>query len=118
MTIRLYVNGMFSIKFCDRQLEAIREPCWKTMRFDEIAGDAAECPFSLIANPARNRVPETVVCGTGATHETGWRALTVYWGVTVLSLSMKGEWRCRWRNWSSIFQRSRIPGVPARSIIG
>jgi hypothetical protein len=54
----------------------------------------------------------------GATHETGWRDLTIYWGVTVLSLSMKGEWRCRSRNWSSIFQRSRIPGVPARSIIG
>src|SRR3954454_16031948 len=54
----------------------------------------------------------------GATHETGWRDLTIYWGVTVLSLSMKGEWRCRSRNWSSIFQRSRIAGVPTRSIIG
>ena len=47
----------------------------------------------------------------GATHETGWRDLTVYWGVTVLPLSTKGEWRCRSRNWSSIFQRSRIPGA-------
>ena len=54
----------------------------------------------------------------GATHETGWRDLTVYWSVTVLSLSMKGGWRCRSRNWLSIFQRSRIRGVPARSIIG
>jgi formate-nitrite transporter family protein len=26
--------------------------------------------------------------GSGATHETGWRDLTIYWGVTVLSLSL------------------------------
>ena len=28
------------------------------MRFDQIAGDAAECPLSLFANPGRNRSPK------------------------------------------------------------
>jgi hypothetical protein len=30
------------------------------MSFAQIAGDAAECPLSLFANPGRNRVPKTV----------------------------------------------------------
>jgi hypothetical protein len=37
--------------------------CSKTMRSAQIAGDAAECPLSLFANPGRNRVPKTVDFG-------------------------------------------------------
>src|SRR4051795_4905148 len=54
----------------------------------------------------------------GATHEMGWRDFDGLTSVSVLPLSTKGEWRCLWRSCLSIFLRSRIPGVPARSIIG
>jgi hypothetical protein len=30
------------------------------MSFSQIAGDAAECPLLLFANPSRNRVPQTM----------------------------------------------------------
>ena len=37
-----------------------------TAGFAQIAGDAAECPFYLFANPGRSRVPQTVVHRTPA----------------------------------------------------
>src|SRR3954468_17966471 len=54
----------------------------------------------------------------GATHEMGWRDFDGLTGVSVLPLTTKGEWQCRSRNWSSIFQHSRIRVARARSSIG
>src|SRR3954463_3223851 len=68
---------------------------------------AINCKSQASGAPQR-RDSGVYLLSAGATHETGWRDLTVYWGVTVLPLLKKGEWRCRWRNWSSTFQRSRI----------
>jgi CHASE3 domain sensor protein len=90
---------------------------------DALRGEIADRQRVVAEAISQARTRQRTVVGVaevvaGATHETGWRDLTVYWSVPVLPLSTKGEWRCRSRNWSSIFPRSRIRGVLARSIIG
>jgi hypothetical protein len=42
------------------------------MRSAQIAGDAAECPFYLFANPGRTRVPQTAVGGIERDVGTGF----------------------------------------------
>jgi hypothetical protein len=59
---------------------ALQVTCPKTMSFDQIVGDAAECPCSPFANPGRNRVPKTVDNGTPNWTSEEWR---ISWGRSV-----------------------------------